>query len=148
MQKLEFGWHIEGGKLVLNNKAAFTDRVARTFKEGIKGVMTLEELQPSKSSWQLRYYHGPVIDMVLKYMVDSGYDVNKTQARAYIEDCNPHLKQDIQHNNGEAADVRVSLSDCTKEQMSAVIDWTVRLLAEADYVVESPEEWKQNMGIK
>jgi|GEM_PF-5945002 len=148
MQKVEFGWIMEGGKLVLNNRQAFTERVARTFKDGARGVMVLEELQPSKSSWQLRYYHGPVMDMVLKYMLDAGYEVTKTQARGYVEALNPYLKQAIQHNSGEVAEVRISLSDCSREQMSEVIDWTIRLLAEADYIVESAEEWRQNMGIK
>lgn len=148
MQRLEFGWTIKDGKLVLNNRDAFTERVARTFKEGAKGLMRIEELQPSKSPWQLRYYHGPVIDMVLKYMLDSGYDVTKTQARGYVEALNPYLRQPVQHSSGEVTEVRVSLSDCSKEQMAQVIDWTIRLLAEADYIVESAEEWKQNMGIK
>ena len=147
MQRLEFGFTIQGGKLVMNNKDAFIERVPRTFKEGTKGIMRLEEAEACKSNWQLRYYHGPVMDMALKYLTECGYDLNKVQARAMYEENNPHLVDAIQHNDGGVMNVRIGLSDCSKERMIRVIDWTIHELATECYVVESAEEWRNNLGI-
>jgi hypothetical protein len=147
MSKLEFGCETVEGKLTIHQREAFNARVARTFPNA-KLVMTLQEVNPGKSSSQLRYYHGPVMDAALEWLVDAGYNVNKVQARAMLEEGNPHLIDTITDKDGGTSTVKIGLSDCTVERMGKVIDWAVQQLAENGFVVESAEEWREKHKIQ
>jgi hypothetical protein len=147
MSKIEFGCETVNGKLTIHQRDAFTARVARTFPNA-KLVLTLEEVNPGKSWGQLRYYHGPVMDTALEWLTEAGWDISKVQARALMEEANPHLVDTITDKEGGTSTVKIGLSDCTVERMGKVIDWAIQELAQNGYVVESAEEWRENMGLK
>lgn len=130
VKKLDFGCDLTDGRFTVNQRESFVSRIVATFGDGPL-VMTITEPQPEKTNSQLRLYHGPIMDLALLYIKDCGYNVGKREARALIEEINPHLAAEVlRENDTIPTSIRLGLSELSKDEMILAIDWTIQYLAE------------------
>ena len=82
--KKEYYGKISEGQLWIINRPRFDEDILTQNDMNVK--MTVEQIVPSRSQQQLRYYYGVVVPMVHERLRFLGWDVNKEDTHRYLTD--------------------------------------------------------------
>lgn len=140
-EQVKYKATIKGDRIVSERTKADVTREARaTWPEGTPLQVTIQEWHEDKTNPQLRYYHGAIVPTLLIVFLELGYRVTPNQAsEAYQQYVSTTNKEMLETPRGPK-ELRVRLSEMSKDQMRAFIDEAIEWCAEKGWVVETPEE--------
>lgn len=130
--------HIEGGKLVLEDRAGFAHEVRR-MKDG-PYVLTLSTPERKKTRDQLAYWWGHAVPLIAEHC---GY--TDTQMHyALLGECFGFSDGPC----GKPIPNVPSIADCTVEQVTTLIDWVLTWApTELGVMLQEPDKlWKKTRG--
>jgi hypothetical protein len=155
---MKIGARFKDGKLILNNLQIERELKRELNKSSLDGLMftvKIEKLREPKTFSQLRYFHSDgVFGRIISAYRDAGYDVpiGKERAKDWLKfqiKTNPSIDFTKMTENVLTGEVRLELrsfADASKEELSQIIDWTIRTHQEYFGIeIETVDEYKRKL---
>lgn len=133
--------------LYLIDRAGTIAKISETFKKAnsliirLDGVFELEYI--AKTNEQLGYYFAEIIPKLTMGLKDIGYsDITEMSADTFARN-NWYYEDVVNYNTSEFIKQPKSLSEASKEELSALIDSAIIFIqTELNVNVQTPLEWK------
>lgn len=136
-------------KLRMKDVAPFQKRFAEHIGRGRKEVeieYTINEIEIPKTNRQLRFWKGVLCQIAIQGFRNVGYQVENRDDAEYLLKLSLGFSEEIQLTTGEFVPKVKSIRDCSKEELSDLIDEGRQFIIEelGEYVM-TPEEYAEQV---